>query len=161
MVVAGFNPLTPKISLVILLYWPPYSSYDVSLENLVSDQINPLIDICLYSHHLSGWYCIDIVRRNSVLITNGSYRVKSSTLLLSCALYIANWSASCQLRFSNPMFKSFFVRSFIHSFVRPYVRQFVRPSVCSFIRSFIYLFIHSFIYAFSLDLKSPYMRTVI
>ena len=54
MVVAGFNPLTPKISLVILLYWPLYSSCDVSLENLVLDQINPLIDICLYSHHLSG-----------------------------------------------------------------------------------------------------------
>ena len=32
---------------------------------------NPLIDIFLYSHHLSAWYCIDIVRRNSVLITHG------------------------------------------------------------------------------------------
>ena len=29
---------------------------------------HPQIDIFLYSHHLSGWYCIDIVRRNSVLV---------------------------------------------------------------------------------------------
>ena len=29
-------------------------------------------DIFLYSHHLSGWYFIDIVRRNSVLVTHGS-----------------------------------------------------------------------------------------
>ena len=26
----------------------------------------------LYSHHLSVWYCIDIARRNSVLVTHGS-----------------------------------------------------------------------------------------
>ena len=25
----------------------------------------PQMDILLYSHHFSGWYCIDIVRRNS------------------------------------------------------------------------------------------------
>ena len=37
---------------------------------------NPMIDILLYSHHLPAWYCIDIVRRNSVLITCGSERVK-------------------------------------------------------------------------------------
>ena len=36
-----------------------------------------LIDIFLYSHHLSVWYCIDIVRRNSLLVTHGSERVKS------------------------------------------------------------------------------------
>ena len=37
---------------------------------------NPIIDIFLYSHHLSAWYCIDVARRNSVLVTHGSYRVK-------------------------------------------------------------------------------------
>ena len=37
---------------------------------------NPMIDILLYSHHLPAWYCIDIVRRNSVLVTCGSERVK-------------------------------------------------------------------------------------
>ena len=36
----------------------------------------PLFDIFLYSHHLSAKYCIDNVRRNSVLITNRSERVK-------------------------------------------------------------------------------------
>ena len=35
---------------------------------------NPLIDIFLYSHHLSAWYCVDIVRRNSVLVTHGKWR---------------------------------------------------------------------------------------
>ena len=34
-----------------------------------------MIDILLYSHHLPAWYCIDIVRRNSVLVTFGSERV--------------------------------------------------------------------------------------
>ena len=32
----------------------------------------------LYSHHLSGRYCTDIVRRNSVLVTHGSWRVKKN-----------------------------------------------------------------------------------
>ena len=35
---------------------------------------NPLIDIFLYSRHLSAGYCIDIVRRNSILVTDGSYK---------------------------------------------------------------------------------------
>ena len=35
-----------------------------------------MIDILLYSHHLPAWYCIDTVRRNSVLVTCGSERVK-------------------------------------------------------------------------------------
>ena len=34
-----------------------------------------------YSHHLSAWYCIDIVRRNSVLITHGSLRLIAETTL--------------------------------------------------------------------------------
>ena len=45
----------------------------VSVENLVLDQlIIPFIDIFLYSHYLSAYYCIDIVRRNSVLVGCGS-----------------------------------------------------------------------------------------
>ena len=36
-----------------------------------------MIDILLYSHHLPAWYCIDIVRRNSVLVTYGGERVKN------------------------------------------------------------------------------------
>ena len=38
---------------------------------------NPVIDIFLHSHHLTGWYCIDIVRRNSVLVTCKSERVNA------------------------------------------------------------------------------------
>ena len=34
----------------------------------------------LDSHYLSAWYCIIIVRRNSVLVTHGSKRVKKHTL---------------------------------------------------------------------------------
>ena len=30
------------------------------------------IDIFLYSHHLSVWYCINVVGRSSVLVTHGS-----------------------------------------------------------------------------------------
>ena len=33
---------------------------------------NPIIDIFLYSYHLSALYCIDTVRRNSVLVTHGN-----------------------------------------------------------------------------------------
>ena len=36
----------------------------------------PQIGIFLYSHHLSSCYCIDIVRRNSVLVTHGSEKGK-------------------------------------------------------------------------------------
>ena len=35
-----------------------------------------MTDIFLYSHHLHTWYCTDILRRNSVLVTHGSERVK-------------------------------------------------------------------------------------
>ena len=59
----------------------PYNSYDVSLENLVLDQLNISLSLFpLYSHHLSAWYCIDIVRRTSLLVTHGIwgvYRYKS------------------------------------------------------------------------------------
>ena len=54
-----------------------YSSCDVSLENLVLDQlIIPKFIFFFFSHHLSASYCIDIVRINSVLDTHGSKRVK-------------------------------------------------------------------------------------
>ena len=33
---------------------------------------NPLIDIFRYSHHLSAWHCIEIVRRNTVLVIHRS-----------------------------------------------------------------------------------------
>ena len=53
------------ISLPDLISNCPYcvlcNSYDVVWEILVLDQvIIPLIDIFLYSHHLSAWYCTDL-----------------------------------------------------------------------------------------------------
>ena len=35
-----------------------------------------LIDVFLHSHHLSAWYCIDIVMRKSVLVTNKGWKFK-------------------------------------------------------------------------------------
>ena len=40
----------------------------------------PQIDIFLYSHHLSSCYSVDVVRRNSVLVTHRSKRVNSVVL---------------------------------------------------------------------------------
>ena len=56
------------------LYCLLYSSYDISLDREFGGGSvnNLLIDIFLYSHHLSTRYCIDIVWRNSVLVTCGS-----------------------------------------------------------------------------------------
>ena len=48
-------------------YWFEESGLDFS---------NPLIDIFPYAHHLSVWYSIDIVRRNSVLVTHGSWSLR-------------------------------------------------------------------------------------
>ena len=53
------NPLTPKV-------WYQFGEFGIGSTN------NPLIDILLYSHHFYAWYCIDIVRRNSLLVTHGS-----------------------------------------------------------------------------------------
>ena len=70
------NPLTLKISLVILL-----TICHINLAMLVRafgirSTNNPLINIFLCSHHLSAWYCIGFVRKNSVLVTHGSLRVE-------------------------------------------------------------------------------------
>ena len=45
-------------------------------EFAIESNDNALIDIFIYSHHLSTLDCIDIVRRNSVLVTSGRERVK-------------------------------------------------------------------------------------
>ena len=69
----SLNPLTPKILLVIL----PTVCQTILItlwcgEFGMGSISNPIIDIFLYYHHLSAWYCIDIVGRNSILITHGS-----------------------------------------------------------------------------------------
>ena len=50
----------------------PYNSHHASLENLLLDRLT-LIDIFLYiSYYLSASNCIDIARRNSILVTHGT-----------------------------------------------------------------------------------------
>ena len=63
----SINPLTPKISLVILL--TVCDSYYVSLEILVSDQL--VIPLLIFFFILIT-RLHDIVRRNSVLVIHGS-----------------------------------------------------------------------------------------
>ena len=41
---------------------------------------NPFIGVFLFSHYLSAWYCFDIIRRNSVLVSHGSYTVKGQII---------------------------------------------------------------------------------
>ena len=66
-----------KISLVILLtvwhafLWCQFGEFGIGSTN------NPPIDVFLYSHHYYAWYCIDIVRRNSLLVTHGRKRLKA------------------------------------------------------------------------------------
>ena len=63
----SINPLTPKISLVILL--TVCDSYYVSLEILVSDQL--VIPLLIFLFILIT-RLRDTVRRNSVLVIHGS-----------------------------------------------------------------------------------------
>ena len=62
-----------------------------------------MIDILLYSHHLPAWYCIDIVRRNSVLVTYGSERVKKVFVEVSVTVMVIllsfEWSVDWTDRF--------------------------------------------------------------
>ena len=55
---------------------------------------NPLIYNFLYSHFLSAWYCIDIVRRNSVLVTRDIQEVNN---IWNDVLFILGviWVNSC------------------------------------------------------------------
>ena len=73
--IGKINPLTPTILLVILTVCHTVLEMLV-LEFGIGSTYNPLIHIFLYSHHLSGCYCIDFVRRNYVLVAHGSLRVK-------------------------------------------------------------------------------------
>ena len=63
----SFNPFNPKISLIILL-----TVCDTILMMLV-----PLLIFFSILINLSAVYCIVIVRRNSILATQGSKRKKS------------------------------------------------------------------------------------
>ena len=55
--------------------WPVTILWCYSREFGNGSTNNPLFDIILYFHHSSAWYCTDILRKNSVLVTYGSLRV--------------------------------------------------------------------------------------
>ena len=61
------NPLTPKMSLVILLTVCQTVLVMLVGESGIGSTYNPLIDIFIYSHHLSTWYCIDIIKEKFCL----------------------------------------------------------------------------------------------
>ena len=58
------NHFTLKMSLIILLR----REFGIGSGN------NLLNDIFLYSHHFSARYCVEIVRRNSFLVTHRYFR---------------------------------------------------------------------------------------
>ena len=58
-------------------YYLLWNNYDFNLENLVVDQIVvPWFSFLLNCPRLSAWFCVDIVRRNSVLVAHMSDRVQ-------------------------------------------------------------------------------------
>ena len=89
------NPFTLKISLVILLTVCYYNCLKVSLESFELGEliITSLIKF-LYSHYLPVEIAFEIVRRNSVLVTHRSWRVKRSIDL--CAKVCKSWKYSSE-----------------------------------------------------------------
>ena len=60
----------------VILFTVCYAIHMLIVRRIVfGSTINPLIDIFLYSHHMSNWNCFDMVRRNPVLVTHGSLRL--------------------------------------------------------------------------------------
>ena len=51
-------------------------SYDESSENLALAQLKYPDSFFFSSHYLSAWYCIDVIGRNSILITQGNWGVE-------------------------------------------------------------------------------------
>ena len=83
------DPLTPKISLVILLtVW--HTIVMISTREFgIGSTDNPLIDNLLYSHHFYAWYCTDIIRRNYLLITHGINFFKNMVFKNMVGIFIA------------------------------------------------------------------------
>ena len=71
----SLNPFTPKISFATLhtVYHTIHKPLIWRIWHWINNN-NLLINIFLYSHHLSGWYCTNIVRRNSLLVTRGGLK---------------------------------------------------------------------------------------
>ena len=86
----GYLTVAPYIFLPIFSnssFLPPLSSF-ISFSSTIFHiilimwvwrmefvKISLFIDIFLYSHHLSAWFSIDTVRKNSVSVIHGSNRV--------------------------------------------------------------------------------------
>ena len=92
------NPSMPKISLVIpLLLTVCHTILMMRALRIWHWVNNKILKLFLYSHHLSDWCCIGIERRNSVLVTYGSYRVKrgknyfQNFSIFPCFSLVFNW----------------------------------------------------------------------
>ena len=128
------NLVNPSISLVILL------TVCNSILRVLFGRIwywdlnNPLIDIFLYFHQLlSAWYCIDIVRRNSFLVSHRSERCNAkctfwclmfNTSFLKkisegCkeALFVLRWSDICAPKFYKRLLSHTLLKTFFMSFL--------------------------------------------
>lgn len=70
------KPFNPKISFFILFSNSPHCLPNnhtmVIWEFDIRSITNFLIDIFLCFHHLSIWYCVDILRKNSAMVTHWS-----------------------------------------------------------------------------------------
>ena len=120
------NLVNPSISLVILL------TVCNSILRVLFGRIwywdlnNPLIDNFLYSHQLSAWYCIDIVRRNSVLVTHGSEMCNSKCTfwhLMFNTSFLKKISEGCKealfvLRWSDISAHKFYKRLLSHTLLK-------------------------------------------
>ena len=75
-----FHHLTLSLSrsrlVILLIVFHKIFMMLVWTEFGIESTNNSLIDIFLYSHCLSASYCIDIVKRNSILVIHRSSRVK-------------------------------------------------------------------------------------
>ena len=71
----GLTPFTPKISILILLTVCHTFPMMLVLSIWCLIKQYPLVDIFRNSRHESARQCIDIVRKNYLLVTSGSKRV--------------------------------------------------------------------------------------
>ena len=75
-----------KLHCTWTLYWSMLHLFAVFLVHMITDQsiidnYYPLIDIFLYSHYSSAWYCTDSVRRILLRSLVGLKQIKCNILL--------------------------------------------------------------------------------
>ena len=95
------NPCTLKISFKLYsqsatqFLWRWFGEFGIGFAT------NPHIENFLFSHHLSAWYSIGIVRKNYVLVPLGSWRVKSNKQKISLWIDSRKTSRFLDLSFLN------------------------------------------------------------